>query len=107
MVDRDRRALASVRDREEPPRLRRERDARRQQDDVDVEGRVALEGDAEGHRDRGPIDGDGVARLRAARDAPADLDGRHSSEETTRCHFLTEMSVGLVAPFLTWVPPLG
>ena len=37
----------------------------------------------------------------------ADLDGRHSSEETTRCHFLTENSFGLVAPFLTWVPPLG
>ena len=37
----------------------------------------------------------------------ADLDGRHSSEETTRCHFLNENSVGLASPFLTWVPTLG
>ena len=37
----------------------------------------------------------------------ADLDGRHSSEEATRCHFFTEMSVGARLSLSTWVPTLG
>ena len=55
---------------------------------------------------------DGKSIARPARDhalfpaRQADLDGQHSSEETTRCHFFTEMSVGRASPFLTWVPPL-
>ena len=38
---------------------------------------------------------------------PADLDGRHSSEEATRCHLFTENSVGARHSLSHMGTPLG